>query len=192
MMILLILRYADSSFHETEFISVSCTYIALNYVFHTELYFTLNTSSKKKKNQPTGRRHPAGVASCSVHPSSPSPVPQTHSAFFPGGGDWASGAALRQVSFRPIAGDKFRLGTPTVSPPTSSRCARVSFPNPNVSYLYSDLTQLRVSRCIIPTNFDSTHPPIGSSIDFSVVQDRSGHGAGAVFFSGFCGVQLNL
>ena len=36
----------------------------------------------------------------------------------------------------------------------STRCVKWSTPNPNVSYLYSDLTQLQVYVCIIPTNFD--------------------------------------
>jgi len=133
----------------------------------TNLY--LPAVKKRTEISRQARRHPVGrLASCSAHPLAAPPPrsPNPTRPPSPGGGDWASGAALRQVSFGPIAGGKFRLGTPTpfpsLLPPVARERALQTLTN--ASYLCSDPTQFQVFRCITPTDFDSTRPPIGSSI----------------------------
>jgi len=72
----------------------------------------------------------------------------------PGGDDWASRCALRPSPFGTSSPyHSPAASTHQVCPPLlfPSCRAKRSTPNPNLSYLYSDLTQLQVYACIIPT-----------------------------------------
>lgn len=91
--------------------------------------------SKKKLSTLSDRAEPPRQSAS----SSRSPLPTRRGLSFRNSG----GAALRQEDFGSTSGDKFPLGTPTPPPPPLffQCCAILSSPNPNVCYLYSDLTQ---------------------------------------------------
>jgi len=107
-----------------------------------------------------GGRPQAAVAVADSHPSSaasssfsvsrsalpPSPSLLSWLSFHGGGDDLASADALRL----PSPGPSTATSDHQVRPPPlfSSRCAKLSGPNPRVTYSYSDLTQLQVCTCI--------------------------------------------